>query len=77
MYSMIHTKPIDTATNTKIHFRKIENNLQRLTFEQLQAIARSEEKLGSAGSMQGPSHLVSEMTPHHGRDVTIDRPINV
>jgi len=35
MYSMIHTKPIDTATNTKIHFRKIENNLQRLTFEQL------------------------------------------
>jgi hypothetical protein len=33
MYSMIHTKPIDTATNTKIHFRKIENNMQRLTYD--------------------------------------------
>jgi hypothetical protein len=32
MYSMIHTKPIDTATNTKIHFNKIEKNMQRLTY---------------------------------------------
>lgn len=35
MYSMIHTKPIDTATNTKIHFKKIEANMQRLTYQQL------------------------------------------
>lgn len=47
---MIHTKPIDTATNTKIHFKKIEMNMQRLTYQQLQAIATSEAYLNSAGS---------------------------